>query len=369
MPERCFPGLRAAVRLAVLLIGLILAGAAPAATSFPQAFVVAGVPVDATAQNAVAAREAARIQGQRTAFRRLLERLTQSSDWPRLPSPGDDAVTNLVQDFDVANEHSSGVRYLAAYTFRFKASAVRALLRGAGIAESELASKPVILVPVLRTADGTKLWDNPNPWRDAWVATAGKGGIVPWIVPAGDAADAAFDPAGPTPDQISALARRYGDGDVVVATASAMGGDPAGLDINVSRYGPEGNATTATAQVSGRSDSSLYQAGVLAAQRELEEQWKKLSFAVSTSGGEPSEIEVSVPISGVRDWAAVEERLAKVPTIEHREVELMSRSEVRLRLKIKGDSNLLKLALAQQDLTLGNGSPYATLQLRSRAAE
>jgi hypothetical protein len=345
------------------------AAAVQAATPFPPAFVIAGVPVDATAQNAVAARDSARIQGQRVALRRLLERLTPQSDWSRLPSPGDDAITNLVQDFDVANEHSSGVRYLASYTFRFKANAVRALLRSADLPVTELASKPVVLVPVLRTPDGTKLWDGVNPWRDAWISTSGKGGLVPWVVPAGDATDtAAFDPADRKPAELAALSQRYGGGDIVVATASVTGGaDQAGLDISVSRYGPEGDATTTTTTVNGRLEPGLYQAGVLAAQRELEEQWKKLSFSATASG--PSELEVTIPIAGARDWAAVEERLAKVPTIESREVELMSHSEIRLRLKIKGDSTLLKLALAQQDLTLGAGSPYATLQLRHRAAE
>jgi len=46
----------------------------------------------------------------------------------------------------------------------------------------------------------------------------------------------------------------------------------------------------------------------------------------------------------------------------------MSHSEVRLLLKIRGDANLLKLALAQQDLALGDGSP-ATLELRHRPTE
>ena len=369
MPERCFPDLRAAARLAITLIGLVIAAtAASAASSFPPAFVVAGVPVDATAQNAVAARDMARIQGQRVAFRRLLERLTPQSDWSRLPSPGDDAITNMVQDFDLANEHSSGVRYLATYNFRFKASAVRALLRSADIPVSELASKPVVVVPVLRGADGTKLWNGANPWRDAWIATSGKGGLVPWNVPAGDATDAAaFDPADPKPATLAALSQRYGGGDIVVAIATVTP-DQAGLDIGVSRYGPEGDATTTTTSVTGgKLEPSLYQLGVLAAQRELEEQWKKLSF--SARGGGPSELEVTIPITGVRDWAAVEERLAKVPTIESNEIELMSHSEIRLRLKIKGDAALLKLALAQQDLALGNGSPYATLQLRRHAAE
>ncbi len=279
MPERRFPGLRGLLPL--LLAACLIAWSAEAATPSPSAFVVAGVPVDATAQNAVAARDAAQLQGQRLAFRRLLERLTQQSDWSRLPSPGDDSITNLVQDFDVSDEHNSGVRYLASYTFRFKAASVRALLRQANIAESELASKLVVVLPVLVTSQGPRPWNDDNPWHAAWAATSGRGGLVPWTVPAGDAADAAFDPANPAPAQLAALSARYGGGDIVVATATQNGGaDQAGLDISISRYGPAGDATTTTTSVPpGKPDQSLYQAGVLAGQRELEEQWKKLSFS------------------------------------------------------------------------------------------
>ena len=58
MTELRFPDLRRAACL--LLLGLCLTGGASAAGNFPPAYVVAGVPVDATAKDAVTAREAAR---------------------------------------------------------------------------------------------------------------------------------------------------------------------------------------------------------------------------------------------------------------------------------------------------------------------
>jgi hypothetical protein len=373
MTERGFADLR---RMACrLLVGLVLlAGPGFAAGTFPPAYVVTGVAVDATAQDAVAAREAARGQGEHTAFRRLLERLTAKPDWNRLPAPSGPEISALVQDFEVTNERSSGVRYLATYTFRFNPNGVRRLLRSAGIAVTELASKPVVIVPLLRLGDTATLWDDPNPWRAAWAATPGGGGLVPWVVPAGDVADVAdLDvPAAqsPKPDQLAKLAARYGGGDVVIATATATEGAGAALDITVSRYSPDGTPDSSTTQVSGpKLDTALYQTGVQAAVRGLEDSWKKLTLASSESAGSDQEglIEVVVPIRSAHDWAAVRERLSKVPVVRGADLELMSRREVRLRIRIRADENLLHVALAQQDLTLTPGKPYGVLQLRGGA--
>jgi hypothetical protein len=375
MTELRFPDLRRlAQRLAVALLLVVLllaAGSGWAAGNFPSAYVVAGVPVDATAENAVAARDAARAQGQKIAFRRLLERLAPKSEWGKLPNPGDAEIAALVQDFEVANEHASGVRYLGSYTFRFSPNGVRHMLRNAGISITELASKPIVLVPLLKTGQTVTLWGDPNPWRDAWKTTPGNGGLVPFVVPPGDLADVqTFDApvaADPKPEQLHALSAHYGNGDVVVVTATATSGTEAALSITVSRYSPDGTPDASTTSVSGpRLDASLYQSGVQAAMRELEESWKKVT--VASAGDQDSMIEVVVPIKSAAEWAAVRERLSKVSVIRGTDLELMGHAEVRLRLKIKADPNLLKVALTQQDLVLTPGTPYGVLQLHAHAA-
>src|SRR6185437_11149732 len=187
-------------------------------------FTVADIPVDATASSAVAARAAARVAGQRRAFRMLLERLTLVADRGRLPRVGDQQLTEMVRDFSVANERSSAVRYLASYTFRFRPDAVRKLLRDAGIPFAETVSKPVVVLAVLRRGDATLLWDDPNPWRAAWSDHNGGGGLVPFVVPLGDAADVAA--VGPDEalaadrDALARVAALHGGGDILIAAAT-----------------------------------------------------------------------------------------------------------------------------------------------------
>ncbi len=148
-----------AVLVAVFLAGPWPVGQAHAAATPGDIFTVADIPVDATANSALAAREAARIDGQRRAFGVLIERLTLAADRGRVPRLSDQQLTELVRDFEVANERSSAVRYLADYTFRFRPDEVRQVLRSAGIPFAETMSKPVTVLPVLRQGGATALWD------------------------------------------------------------------------------------------------------------------------------------------------------------------------------------------------------------------
>src|ERR1700739_480165 len=70
------------------------------------------VKVDATADSAAAARDLARIDGQRRALAAVVGRLSNSSEPATLPKLDDKAITDMVASFEVANERMSTVRYL-----------------------------------------------------------------------------------------------------------------------------------------------------------------------------------------------------------------------------------------------------------------
>jgi hypothetical protein len=112
-------------------------------------------------------------------------------------------------------------------------------------------------------------------------------------------------------------------------------------------------------------DAALYAAGVVASEQALEEKWKELTLG---GGDQETILSISVPITGAADWGAVRERLAKIPFVRGQQVDLFSRKEVRLRLRVRGDDNLLKIGFAQQDLVYTPGQPVATLALRSPVA-
>ena len=146
----------------------------------------ATVKVDATADSVAAARELARIDGQRRALGLVVDRLSGSSDNTKLAKLDDKTITDMVESFEVANERMSPVRYIADYTFHFRSSKLRRLVRvaeappaeGGGkpaVSEGstkpavpESGSKPTVVLPVYKDSTRTALWDDPNPWREAW---------------------------------------------------------------------------------------------------------------------------------------------------------------------------------------------------------
>src|ERR1700691_1885985 len=142
-------GLKRGVLL-FLVASLALAPMVPAsAADRGGVFTVAAVPVDATADNANAARDQARADGEQRAYQILLARLTRGADRDRLPRANAALLDTLIGSFEVAHERRSGVRYLADYTFHFRADAVRRLLGQAGVPFAGTESKQLFVLAVL----------------------------------------------------------------------------------------------------------------------------------------------------------------------------------------------------------------------------
>ena len=131
----------------------------------------------------------ARHDGQQRALMEVIEHLTGSTDQPKLPKLDDKAIRGMVDSFEVSDEKMSAVRYLANYTFHFRAAKVRQLLRSADIAFSSSPGKPVVVVPVFRDGDKSVLWDDPNPWREAWAQLPAASGTTRLSVPLGGLGD------------------------------------------------------------------------------------------------------------------------------------------------------------------------------------
>src|SRR5262245_15986430 len=211
----------------------------------------ATVTVDATADSAGAARELARVDGQRRALILVIDRLSATADSGKLTKLDDKAITDMVESFEVANERMSSVHYLADYTFHFRPSKVRRLVHVADSTPTEASSKPaavegsgkpLIVLPVFKDSAGSMLGDDPNAWREAWGQRSADTGPSWLIVPLGDASDlAAIDAdraeAGKA-DALAAIAQRNGGDEAIVALATTRrdGDKLVGLDLSTKRY-------------------------------------------------------------------------------------------------------------------------------------
>jgi hypothetical protein len=338
-------------------------------------FTVSPVPVDATAANASAARDLAIAEGEQQAFRMLMDRLTQPNDRARVPKVTLAQLNDLVQGFEVANERRSGVRYLADYTFHFRPEAVRQFLRRAGIAFAETPSKPLIVLPVLHALGRSLLWDDPNPWREAWANTKSASGLVPLVRPFGDLDDvqaidadtaAQGDDAG-----LRAVAKRYGDGDVLVtqATLKIDGGQHI-VDVTSTRYTPgvagvEQTWVSSTTANPGESDADAMGRAVAATQAQVEEAWRLANTLDTNQSGT---LLARVPAASLQEWVAVRDRLSGMAAVRSSRLLALDREGARIEIRFIGDAMQLRLALAQRDLELSGNDPDWVLQRRSGAA-
>lgn len=357
-------------------LALAVAPAGGAATA-QDVFEVSGVAVDVTAETAAAARARALASGEQRAFEILLDRLTLKSDIDRLPVLSAADRAELVQDLSVADEKTSAVRYLAELTFRFKPREVRQLLRDLAIDFAETPSKPVLVLPVYRAAGVVVLWDDPNPWREAWRGMGGpdaSAGLVPMELPAGDLADIAAigaeQAAAGDRARLKALSRRHGTGDVIVALAelaAAPGGAPS-ISITVNRYGDSVSEQAIVTGVTGRPGEAVEAVLRRAAARiadEIEDRWK----ADNLLQFERSEIvAVVLPIKSLGDWVTARSRLGRVAVVDRVDLVLLSRDEARLNIQYLGDIDQLALALAQADLSLREEEGNWILELDSGGA-
>lgn len=379
-PRAARPGDRGGGRLvaAALLLLFAFAGSAGEARAQDADPFSATVTVDATAETAAKARETARLDGQRRALAAMVERLPGAAPGTKPPRLDDKAITDLVASFEVANERMSAVRYLAEYTFHFRPAEVRRVLRNAGIAiaddptkppdpgkqqdaaKPEETGKPPVLLPVYQSGRAALLWEDSNPWRDAWNRQPAASRVV---MPLGDAGDiAAVDAdkarAGDAA-ALGAVARRNGADDAVVAVAAMKGPPdrPNGVDLTVRRYRAGQLLDTRSASLTanpGESESDLLgrATGIVAAA--IESGWKKEPPAGYDRQGTLTAV---LPITGLDDWVRARERLAAVPAIRKVALVALSRQEATIEIGYVGSIEQLKSSLAGISLDLVRGDP------------
>jgi len=338
----------------------------------------ATVRVDATADSAAAARELARVDGQRRALALVIDRLSGSTDSSKRPKLDDKTVTDMVESFEVANERMSAVHYLADYTFHFRPSKVRRLVRSADDAPTDANSrpgivegdgKPLVVLPVYKDSAMTVLWDDPNAWREAWTRRSAAFGVGRLTVPLGDANDLAIIDASRAeagkPDALTAIAQRNGGDEAIVALATTRreGDQLVGLDLSTKRYRSgrlaDAHSTTLDANPGESADDFLKRAADTVA--------AEIATASKKSPGlrsdQQASLAASVPIGSIGEWVRVRDRLASVPAIRKVDLLSLNRHEAKIQIKYVGGSDQLKSSLAGVDLGLDGTDPVWRLQL------
>lgn len=353
--EKCFtphPRLLAALFIAAMLCW-------PAQFARADVFEVKNVGVDVKAATAAEARQQALAQAERRAFYVLISRMTLSEDEERIPEFTNAEIASYVRDFSVAREKASSVRYIARLNYRFKPDAIRGLLRSYNVPFAETPSKPMVVLPVYEVGASAVLWDEPNPWRQAWSGRDRPEGLVPLIVPIGDLSDISTvgvseAMAGDT-NRLGVIAERYAAAGTIVAhnnqTADPASGrqmmtvtllrpsDPIEVEYRTDSY-IQNEAETPDAMMARVTEATA---------KRIENVWKRQNL-ISQSG--TGVLAVTIPITGLKDWLTIRDQLSRVGIIRESEIVLMSKDQVRVNVHFVGGAEQLITALEQANLSM-----------------
>lgn len=300
-------------------------------------YIVRGVSVDATAQDAVRARAQALADGQQRALRELLIRLTPESAHASLPQPSASEVENMVLGISISDERTSNVRYLATIDVRFIPEAITTLLQGTGVTYIDTPAPSLVVLPVwLADPEGfALLWTGENPWLEVW-KTRPRGGMVPLELPLGDDEDQATINA----DLAVALeghllervAARYGTGGALVVRAAQLNEQT--LRLDGARTDKPGQLFTSTLALSPNEplEATLRRAANEVS-RWLEEDWKGEALAFS---GPTNSLTLLVPIASLDDWQDVRRQMDTMPQIRDWTLQALTRSLAQVSLTFGG---------------------------------
>jgi hypothetical protein len=345
-------------RIVFLLMALVVVGSQPAHAQ-NSLFTVDNVRADVSAANAIAAREKAFTEAQTEAFKTLTERMLSEGELRDFIMPEGLALSSLIQDFEVSGEKLSSTRYSAVYKFRFKDDKVRDFLSRRGASYTDVASKPILVLPFLETNDGTILWSPANGWMKAWNFAPEPGGLVPLIVPIGDLMDVKDigDEEALTYNRrrLNSMLRRYNASEAVIAIARYA--DNGSIEVQIYRTDrdqPEYVHQVIQPVLAGQSNAA-YMAAVNKVRAALQREWKEKTV-IDSAQAATNTIKVRARFTSLGEWSQLQRTLRRVEGLRSFQLQALSPREAYLDLAFQGDVSRLQLALSQFDLALEGGA-------------
>lgn len=348
---------------------VLLGGWLPALAQSTGLYTVSRISVDATADDALEARQQARLDGQRIGLQRLLKRLVPANDHGRLPDTAGLPVERFVQNFRIADEKLSNTRYLATMTVTFDPESIRDLLRAERLAFSEEMSVPLVVLPLYETPGGSVIWPENNPWWAAWADELESERPLRLVMPLGDLEDvsAVSVEQARSGDLIALrrLASRYGAKDAIVVSAVPEGDPIAGGPVkvrlaaqSVGDSGQSGRPFTLEG-APGEPLNVVLRNAVTRLQDSLDEQWKQAHLLRLDTGGL---MFVQVPISDLQDWVEINQGLENLPEVSQVEITSFARRLVEIQIYYVGDEQGFEQALGGLGLTLSREGDSWRLQ-------
>jgi hypothetical protein len=335
---------------------LALADGPARAAGTDAVFTVGNYPVEARAENAVAAKERALAEGQQAAFRSLLRRLVPVTQYPRVRRLAPVKAGDLIEGYKVRSERNSSTEYIASLDFAFQPKAVRDLLRRESIPFTDEQAPALTLVAVWRAGGSVK--DEPT-WSASWKGLDLEHALTPVTLQAlkkDISPDVIAALAGGDGGAIRPLAAAYRSELVVVAMAER---DSAAKRLNVTLAGRDAVGAfnlKRTYRLDAADPNYAAELAAVVSLGVLEGRWKSIKTerggAGAMAGG--GDLLIAVEFRGMAEWQDISRRLGGTPGVAELDVAGLSARGARVTLRYDQGPEHLADALAQQGLSLRN---------------
>lgn len=351
---------------AAAIVSGVTAVAAWAAAS-DTAFTIGNYPVEATAANAVVAKEQALAEGQSAAFKSLLKRLVPVTSYKRIERLKDVKASYLVDGVAVRSERNSSTQYIANLDFAFQPAAVRDLLRREGIPYVDLPAPKVVVVPVYQAPPAAQgaapaalaQAAGQRSWTESWKGLDLEHSLTPVRLEAAKPAVHA--------DTIQMMAKD-GDGGGLRVVSGEYGAELALValaepDLASKRLAVTIMGRDAVGQFALKrtyrfqADDFAYTAelAALVALRTLEGRWKAIKARPAVGGGlygsAPMEpVQLVVEFRSLQEWQQLRRQIEETPGIDDLQVAGQSGRSADIAVRFPGGGSQLANSLASQGL-------------------
>ena len=347
--------------LAGLLAAALVTLLTPSAHASDAVYTVANYPIEARAENAVAAKEKALADGQQAAFRSLLKRLIPVTAYPNAKRLASVKSADLIEGVRVRAERNSSTEYIASFDFSFSPKGVRDLLRREGISFTDEQATSVTLVPVWRSAPGQAPREDAA-WTGVWKGLDLENTLTPIKLQSmrkevrSDTVNAFV--SGDV-GAIRTLAAEYNSEYVLLALA-----EPEGNRLSVTLAGRDGVGAFLLKRlyrVDGGDTAYASELAAVIALRTLEGRWKAVKVrggaSIATAGvggGSDTDFLINVQFSGMSEWQDISRKLGATPGVQELDVAGLSARGARVTLRYAAGAQQLADQLAGQGLNLRN---------------
>ena len=312
---------------------------------------VTGVTVDVTANDASKARQQAFNKAQRDAFDILLSRMLLSTeDTVNLANLSFTEITTLIQDFEVINEKSSSVRYIATLSFQFKADAVKNLFRQYNIDFVETVSDRTLLLPIFSEGDKDVLFEERNFWLNTWKTDLPNFSFLTPILPLGDIEDIESVLFIDNTLQIEGnsyrfLSDKYQISKVILVKLSKIEANFSKIEITT--FTKEGLANSEEIMLD--LPFSSYQALVNATIAHLDRQWK-MEHVINNNSVNSAKIFVTFENSAT--WYEIRQKISKISLIEKLDIIRIANHQIDLEIQFNGTNDKFIQAIRNTGLDI-----------------